>query len=155
MSTISVRKPVSQMLKELERDLNRDDLVFVERMPQIKESERYRDMVLSMFREFHIALVLIRMVFRGGETRAYVFLVRGVGESGVPTGGVVDGYVLVREANGKVTKYIYDSEEAPMDYLSREVLEFADLYRRAEERVIEHGLAEAYRDRGFFGSWLG
>lgn len=149
MGVVNVNKPVSEMLNELSRDLNREDLVLVERMPQIKETERYRDMVISMLKEFHIALVLVRLVFRSGEVKGYVFLIKGEDSGEVPTHGHVEGYIIVKNTGG-LSKYIYNPEDAPLDYLAKEVLSFADLYRKAEERVIELGLSEAYRDRGFF-----
>jgi hypothetical protein len=150
MGTVNVNKPVTSMLSELSSDLARDDLVLVERMPQIKETERYRDVVISMLREFHIALVLVRLVFRSGEVKGYVFLIKGDVGSETPSSGHVEGYVIVRDHGGRVTKYIYNPEDAPLDYLAREVLTFADLYRKAEERIIKLGLTEAYRDKGFF-----
>ncbi|MFP3239455.1 MAG: hypothetical protein RXQ00_09645 [Caldivirga sp.] len=150
MGTVSVNKPVTSMLSELSSDLARDDLVLVERMPQIKETERYRDVVISMLREFHIALVLVRLVFRSGEVKGYVFLIKGDVGGEAPSSGHVEGYVIVRDHRGRVTKYIYNPEDAPLDYLAREVLTFADLYRKAEERIIKLGLTEAYRDKGFF-----
>ncbi len=150
MGTVNVNKPVTTMLGELSNDLNRDDLVLVERMPQIKETERYRDVVINMLKEFHVTLVLVRLVFKSGEVKGYVFLVKADDSSEVPGNGHVEGYVIVRDHRGRITKYVYNPEEAPLDYLAREVLTFAELYRKAEERVIKLGLTEAYRDRGFF-----
>ncbi len=150
MGTVSVNKPVTAMLSELSSDLGRDDLVLVERMPQIKETERYRDVVISMLKEFYVTLVLVRLVFKNGEVKGYVFLIK-VDDSGEASGnGHVEGYVIVKDHRGRVTKYVYNPEDAPLDYLAREVLTFAELYRKAEERIIKLGLTEAYRDRGFF-----
>ncbi len=141
------------MLNELMSDLSRNDLLLIERLPYVREYERYRDVVTNILKSFHIALVLVRITFNDGSKRGYVFLIRGeTGEIGkVPTSGIVEGYVVSIDRNGS-RKILYSPAKFndPNEVASR-IIEFANMYRRAEERISQLQLMrEADKDYALF-----
>ena len=147
MNIINVNRPVSTMLEELKADLNKSDLVLVERIPHIKETERYRDVVSNTLKEFGIALVLIRLMFKDGSSKGYAFLMRVINEaSGIAE---VEGFIIENRQGARV-KRIYDKESISIKDLIPMIVEFAELYRRAEERIIQLGLVDAYRGLSIF-----
>ncbi len=77
MGIINVNKKAGAMLDELMKDLSRNDLALLERLPHVRETERYRDVIINTLREFHISLVLVRLVFDDGKIKGYSFLIRG------------------------------------------------------------------------------
>jgi len=157
MRTRGVSEDVNSMLRSLMSDLNRDDLVLIERLPYVREFERYRDVVRNILREFHMALILVRLAFADGTKKGYVFLVRGDGGSvgSIPESGTVEGYVLV--SNGEGEKLIYEPVRfsEPNEVVER-IMEFAQAYRRAEERIAElRIIREADKDYSLFYGELG
>ncbi len=110
MEVVNTGRNVMDMLNELLNDLNRDDLSLIERLPYVREYERYRDVITNILREFHIALVLVRLTFNDGSRKGYVFLIKGEGgELGkIPTSGTVEGYVVSIKGNDR-KKLLYSS----------------------------------------------
>ncbi len=153
MEVVNTGKSVMDMLNELLNDLNRDDLSLIERLPYVREYERYRDVITNILREFHIALVLVRITFNDGSRKGYVFLIRGEsGELGkVPTSGVVEGYV-VSARNSDRKKLLYNPVAFNRaDDVAARIMEFANMYRRAEERISQLQLLhEAEKDYALF-----
>ena len=149
---VEVNDDVYKLIQELKNDLKRQDLVFIERLPPVREYERYRDIILNILKEYHIALVLIRLVFKNGERKGYAILIKG--EEGIlgqiPNKGIVEGYVVQCKDNERL-KVIYKSTkfESPQEIASK-VYEFARIYHEAEARIIEMKLPEAYQDFGIF-----
>jgi hypothetical protein len=152
-SVVNTDKSVMDLLNELLNDLNRDDLVLVERLPYVREYERYRDVITNILKEFHIALVLVRVTFSDGSRKGYVFLIRGEGgELGkLPTMGVVEGYVVTMKGSDKrKLLYMPVKFEKAGDVEAR-IMEFANMYRRAEERISQLRLMrEADKDYALF-----
>lgn len=154
MEVISTGRGVMDMLNELLNDLNRDDLTLIERLPYVREYERYRDVITNILREFHIALVLVRLTFNDGSRKGYVFLIRG-GEGGelgrIPTSGVVEGYVVSVKGNDR-KKLLYNSVTFNRaDDVATRIIEFANMYRKAEERISQlQLLREAEKDYALF-----
>ncbi len=152
-SVVNTGKSVMDLLNELLNDLNRDDLVLVERLPYVREYERYRDVITNILKEFHIALVLVRVTFSDGSRKGYVFLIRGEGgELGkLPTMGVVEGYVVTMKGSDKrKLLYMPVKFEKAGDVEAR-IMEFANMYRRAEERISQLQLMrEADKDYALF-----
>jgi hypothetical protein len=158
MKVVDVGDDVNAMISSLMEDLGRDDLVLVERLPYVREFERYRDVVRNILREFHMALVLVRLAFMDGTRKRYVFLVRGdEGEVGsLSTSGNVEGYVIVSNRSGG-EKRIYRSVRfsGPEEVVGR-IIELARAYRRAEERISElRMMREAERDYALFYEEIG
>ncbi|ADN51749.1 hypothetical protein [Vulcanisaeta distributa] len=153
MEVISTGRSVMDMLNELLNDLNRDDLTLIERLPYVREYERYRDVITNILREFHIALVLVRLTFNDGSRKGYVFLIRGEGgELGrIPTSGVVEGYVVSVKGNDR-KKLLYNSVTFNRaDDVATRIIEFANMYRKAEERISQlQLLREAEKDYALF-----
>ncbi|GGP21355.1 hypothetical protein GCM10007981_12840 [Thermocladium modestius] len=151
MGIINVNKKAGAMLDELMKDLSRNDLALLERLPHVRETERYRDVIINTLREFHISLVLVRLVFDDGKIKGYSFLIRGDGEVGsLPSSGVVEGFI-VEHGGGRSTKFLYEPEEfnGGADLEGR-VKMFADMYRKAEERLTELRFKKVYREREAF-----
>ncbi|KUO81823.1 MAG: hypothetical protein RXN89_02295 [Vulcanisaeta sp.] len=153
MSVVNTGRSVMDMLNELLSDLNRDDLVLVERLPYVREYERYRDVITNILREFHIALVLVRVTFTDGSRKGYVFLIRGEGgELGkIPTTGVVEGYVVTIKGNDR-RKFVYNPARFDRaEDVGARIIEFANMYRKAEERISQLQLMrEAEKDYALF-----
>jgi hypothetical protein len=151
MSVVNINKKASVMLDELVKDLSRNDLLLLERLPHVRETERYRDVILNTLREFHISLVLVRLVFSDGKVKGYSFLIRGNGDIGsLPTSGSVEGFI-VEHGKGKSIKYVYETEEfLGGSELGERIKAFADMYRKAEERLTELRFREAYREKEAF-----
>nr|KJR72486.1 MAG: hypothetical protein TU36_01765 [Vulcanisaeta sp. AZ3] len=153
MSVVDTGRSLLDMLNELLSDLNRSDLVLVERLPYVREYERYRDVITNILREFHIVLVLVRIMFNDGSRKGYVFLIRGEGgELGkLPTSGVVEGYVVSIKGNEK-KKFLYSPVRFDKaEDVSARIMEFANMYRRAEERISQLQLMrEAEKDYALF-----
>ena len=153
MEVINTGKNVMDMLNELLNDLNRDDLSLIERLPYVREYERYRDVITNILREFHIALVLVRITFNDGSRKGYVFLIRGEGgELGkIPTSGIVEGYVVSVRGNDR-KKLLYNPVTfSKADDVATRIMEFANMYRKAEERISQlQLLREAEKDYALF-----
>lgn len=151
MVTVNSGKKVSAMLDELINDLSRNDLVLLERLPHVRETERYRDVILNTLREFHISLVLVRLVFGEGRVKGYSFLIKGEGDVGsLPNSGVIEGFI-VEHGGGKSRKLVYEPEEFSGGAdLEGKVKVFADMYRKAEARLVELRFREAYREKEAF-----
>ena len=153
MEVVNTGKNVMDMLNELLNDLNRDDLSLIERLPYVREYERYRDVITNILREFHIALVLVRITFNDGSRKGYVFLIRGEGgELGkIPTSGIVEGYIVSVKGNDR-KKLLY----SPVTFnraedVAARIMEFANMYRKAEERISQlQLLREAEKDYALF-----
>lgn len=158
MEIINSGKNVFEMLDELMNDLNRNDLSLIERLPYVREYERYRDVVANILKSFHIALVLVRISFSDGAKRGYVFLIRGEsGEIGkIPASGTVEGYVIDVSKNGS-RKILYNPVKFsnPNEVIGR-IMEFANMYRKSEERISQlQLLKEADRDYELFYEEVG
>ncbi|WP_054853356.1 MULTISPECIES: hypothetical protein [Vulcanisaeta] len=153
MEVLNTGRNVMDMLNELLNDLNRDDLSLIERLPYVREYERYRDVITNILREFHIALVLVRITFNDGSRKGYVFLIRGEGgELGkIPTSGVVEGYVVSVKGNDR-KKLLYNPVNfSKSDDVAARIMEFASMYRKAEERISQlQLLREAEKDYALF-----
>ncbi len=140
---------VLSMLSKLEKDFESPEVVLVERLPPVKEPERYRDYVLKILREFHRVCIFVRVVFRDGSRRGYAFQIYGEGELGeLPEKGYVEGVMVEYGGDGTKRKVVY----RPVGYTSsRELVEqlekFAKLFHESELRVLEHKLDEAYREQ--------
>ncbi len=149
MEVVTVQKSVTELLEELKNDLSRNDIKSIARLPLIREYERYRDVILTLLREFHIALVLIRLSFENGELKNYAFLIKG--EEGaygeIPSKGIVEGH-LIHVIRGIGRKFVYQ----PIRFnnsseVASKVFEFAELYRKVEEKISrERLIEEALRD---------
>ncbi|MGC9153449.1 MAG: hypothetical protein ACP5GY_06925 [Vulcanisaeta sp.] len=153
MEVLNTGRNVMDMLNELLNDLSRDDITLVERLPYVREYERYRDVITNILREFHIALVLVRITFNDGLRKGYVFLIRGEGGDlgKIPTSGIVEGYVVSIKGNDR-RKYLYSpiSFNKAEDVATR-IMEFANMYRKAEERIAQLQLMrEAEKDYALF-----
>ncbi len=153
MEVLNTGRNVMDMLNELLNDLSRDDITLVERLPYVREYERYRDVITNILREFHIALVLVRITFNDGSRKGYVFLIRGEGGDlgKIPTSGIVEGYVVSIKGNDR-RKYLYSpiSFNKAEDVATR-IMEFANMYRKAEERIAQLQLMrEAEKDYALF-----
>ena len=153
MEVLNTGRNVMDMLNELLNDLSRDDITLVERLPYVREYERYRDVITNILREFHIALVLVRITFNDGSRKGYVFLIRGEGGDlgKIPTSGIVEGYVVSIKGNDR-RKYLYSpiSFNKAEDVATR-IMEFANMYRKAEERIVQLQLMrEAEKDYALF-----
>ncbi|MGC8543631.1 MAG: hypothetical protein ACP5NQ_06785 [Vulcanisaeta sp.] len=153
MEILNTGRNVMDMLNELLNDLSRDDITLVERLPYVREYERYRDVITNILREFHIALVLVRITFNDGLRKGYVFLIRGEGGDlgKIPTSGIVEGYVVSIKGNDR-RKYLYSpiSFNKAEDVATR-IMEFANMYRKAEERIAQLQLMrEAEKDYALF-----
>jgi hypothetical protein len=153
MEVINTGKNVMDMLNDLLNDLSRDDLSLIERLPYVREYERYRDVITNILREFHIALVLVRVTFNDGSRKGYVFLIRGEGgELGkIPVSGIVEGYV-VSVKGGDKRKLLYSPVSfSRSDDVAARIMEFANMYRKAEERISQlQLLREAEKDYALF-----
>ncbi|GAB6948233.1 hypothetical protein JCM16161A_23630 [Vulcanisaeta sp. JCM 16161] len=153
MEVVNTGRNVMDMLNELLNDLNRDDLSLIERLPYVREYERYRDVITNILREFHIALVLVRLTFNDGSRKGYVFLIKGEGgELGkIPTSGTVEGYVVSIKGNDR-KKLLYSSVAFNRaDDVASRIMEFANMYRKAEERISQlQLLREAEKDYALF-----
>ena len=153
MEVVNTGRNVMDMLNELLNDLNRDDLSLIERLPYVREYERYRDVITNILREFHIALVLVRITFNDGSRKGYVFLIRGEGgELGkIPTTGVVEGYVVSISGSAR-RKLLYSPVTFNRaDDVATRIMEFANMYRKAEERISQlQLLREAEKDYALF-----
>jgi len=129
MEVLNTGRNVMDMLNELLNDLSRDDITLVERLPYVREYERYRDVITNILREFHIALVLVRITFNDGSRKGYVFLIRGEGGDlgKIPTSGIVEGYVVSIKGNDR-RKYLYSpiSFNKAEDVATR-IMEFANM----------------------------
>ncbi len=153
MEVVNTGKNVMDMLSDLLSDLNRDDIKLVERLPYVREYERYRDVITSILKEFHIALILVRLTFNDNSRKGYVFLIRGEdGELGkIPTSGIVEGYVVdIKGAERK--KFLYNPAMfSRSEDVAARIMEFANMYRKAEERISQlQLLREAERSDAFF-----
>jgi len=140
---------VLTMLSRLEDDFNSPDVILVERLPPVREPERYRDYVLKILREFHRVCIFVRIVFRDGSRRGYAFQIYGEGELGeLPEKGHVEGQI-VEYLPGNVKRKIvyrpvaYTSSRELVDKLER----FAKLFHESEIKVLERRLDEAYKEQ--------
>jgi len=138
---------VIKMLQELEHDLKEGDIVLVERLPPVRESEKYREHILNILKEFHKAFIFVRIVFRDGTRKGYAIIISGEGELGdVPTKGIVEGFEVIYQGNEKI-KRIYSpvTFEDPKELLIN-IEKFAKLYHESEVRIIELKFPDAYRE---------
>ncbi len=146
---VKVDKTVYDMLRELEHDLQEGDIVLVERLPPVRESEKYRDHILNILKEFHKAFIFVRIVFRDGSRRGYAIIISGEeGELGnIPEKGIVEGFIVNYSKDGTKTKIVYKEVKFSN---SRELVQnlekFAKLYHESEVRIIDLKLPEAYRE---------
>ncbi len=140
-------KTVLEMLKKLENDLTGGNIVLVERLPPVRETEKYREHIVNILKEFHKAFILIRVVFSDGTRRGYAIVISGEGELGeIPERGIVEGFEVEYLKDRKI-KIVY----RPVAYTSsRELIvnieKFAKLYHESEVRIVELKLPEAYRE---------
>jgi hypothetical protein len=143
---------VLDMLAKLEQDLTSGDIVLVERLPPVRESEKYRDHILNILREFHRACIYVRIVFRDGTRRGYAFIISGEGELGqLPERGIVEGFVVEYRPSGEKYRVVYK----PVAFTNTGELidkleKFAKLYHSSEVRIIELKIPEAYREHILF-----
>ncbi len=139
---------VLDMLKKLENDLLKGNIILVERLPPVRETEKYRDHIANILREFHKAFILVRIVFADGVRRGYAIIISGEGELGeLPQRGIVEG-LEVEYSNDRKRKIVY----RPVAFTSPQELvnnleRFAKLYHESEVRIVELKLPEAYREQ--------
>ncbi|NPA23639.1 MAG: hypothetical protein GXO23_05035 [Crenarchaeota archaeon] len=139
---------VLDMLRKLENDLLKGNIILVERLPPVRETEKYRDHIVNILREFHKAFILVRIVFADGIRRGYAIIITGEGELGeIPQRGIVEG-LEVEYTSEKKRKVVYrpvafTSAKELMNNLER----FARLYHESEVRIVELKLPEAYREQ--------
>ncbi|NPB00038.1 MAG: hypothetical protein GXO10_01550 [Crenarchaeota archaeon] len=139
---------VLDMLRKLENDLLKGNIILVERLPPVRETEKYRDHIANILREFHKAFILIRIVFADGVRRGYAIIISGEGELGeIPQRGIVEG-LEVEYMGDKKRKIVY----RPVAFTSPQELvnnleRFAKLYHESEVRIVELKLPEAYREQ--------
>lgn len=141
---------VVDLIEELAKDLERSDVLFIERLPPVREWERYRDVILKILREFHIALIIVRVIFRS-ERKGYAIIIKGEGElNQLPSKGVVEGF-LVKCINDECEKIIYKEVtfNNPQE-LVENIQKFAKLYHKAEARIVEYKMPEAYREASIY-----
>ncbi len=140
-------KTVLDMLKKLENDLTQGNIILVERLPPIRETEKYREHILNILREFHKAFIIVRIVFSDGTRRGYGIIISGEGELGqIPERGIVEGFE-VEYLPDKKRKIVYK----PVAFISSKELminleRFAKLYHDSEVMILELKLPEAYRE---------
>jgi len=100
-------KTVLEMLKKLENDLTGGNIVLVERLPPVRETEKYREHIVNILKEFHKAFILIRVVFSDGTRRGYAIVISGEGELGeIPERGIVEGFEVEYLKDRKI-KIVY------------------------------------------------
>ena len=140
---------VLSMLSKLESDFRCSDIMLVERLPPVREPERYRDYVVKILREFHRVCIFVRIVFGNGLTRGYAIQIHGEGELGqLPERGYVEGFTVEYHPDGTKRSVFY----RPVGYTSsKELVEqlerFARLFHESELKIVERKLDEAYRER--------
>lgn len=138
MEVVKVGKSVSSLLEELLLDLNREDLVYLERVPPPRAGERYRDLVVRNFLEFGIGIVLVKLGFADGRWKFYALVARNSWSGSA----VVEGHLI---SNGKVLEY--DPMSLPVSEVASGVEKFANAYWKAEERILGRKIEEAYREQ--------
>ncbi|NPA69559.1 MAG: hypothetical protein GXO26_02010 [Crenarchaeota archaeon] len=139
---------VLDMLKKLENDLLRGNIILVERLPPVRETEKYRDHIANILKEFHKAFILVRIVFADGVRRGYAIIISGEGELGeLPQRGIVEG-LEVEYSGDKKRKIVYRpvAFTSPQELVSN-LERFAKLYHESEVRIVELKLPEAYREQ--------
>ncbi len=135
------------MLQELERDLKEGDIVLVERLPPVRESEKYREHILNILKEFHKAFIFVRLVFRDGTRKGYAIIISGEGELGeIPSRGTVEGFQVIYKGDDKVKRVYTPVTFTDAKELLLNLEKFAKLYHESEVRIIEMRFPDAYRE---------
>ncbi|ACB40475.1 hypothetical protein [Pyrobaculum neutrophilum] len=129
-------QPVSALLKLLEDDLKRDDIVHLERVPSPRAGEKYRDVVSRFFTEFGIATVYIRLRTVAFEKR-YVVIAR----YDWAVGGVVEGWLV----EGDVVK-IYEPIAISLSDIGKTLEYYGEMFWRAEEKLLAKKMADVYSE---------
>ncbi|MEM1597974.1 MAG: hypothetical protein QW598_07190 [Pyrobaculum sp.] len=129
-------QPVSALLRLLEEDLKRDDVIYLERVPAPKPGEKYREVVSKFFTEFGIATVYIRVRTPTSERR-YVISAK----YDWAVGGLVEGWVV----EGDVVK-MYEHVAISLADIGKTLDYFGDAFWKAEERLLAKKMGEAYAE---------
>lgn len=129
-------QPVSKLLQQLEEDLRRDDIIYLERVPSPRAGEKYRDVVSRFFTEFGIATVYIKVRSPSFERR-YVINAK----YDWAMGGVVEGWVV----EGDVVR-MYEPVAISLSDIGKALDYYGETYWKAEERLLSKKMAEAYTE---------
>ena len=138
---------ISELVKQLEHDMKFGEIILIERLPPVREYERYRDVLMNILKEFHIALVLIRIIFKNGMKRNYAILIQGEGElNKLPEKGEVQGFIIECTENKCVKKVYQSMKFTSSQELISNIQKFAELYHESEVRIIQLKMPEAYSE---------
>jgi len=127
-------QPVTALLRLLEEDLKRDDVIYVERVPAPRAGERYREVVSKFFTEFGLATVYIRVRTATFERR-YVISAKFDWVSG----GIVEGWVV----EGNVVK-IYEPIAVSAPDIEKALDYYGDIFWKTEEKLLSKKMAQTY-----------
>ncbi len=140
MQVIRTNRSASELVDLLIKDLNRDDIVGLARIPEPRIEEKYREVLKRVYESVGLCMATVWIEFLDGSKKSYVFLIRANVKDSMDNylsnGGIVEGY-LVETKNGQITHTIYESfsfSQASEAFIKFD--EVGDRYRRVETRVV-------------------
>jgi len=138
------------LLQELSRDLRSNGLSYVARIPIPRVGERYRDLLMSIYKSSGNALATLWLEMDDGTRRIYSLYIHADIESCVDSlleaPARVSGHLIEIKDGGASFK-----EYAPLKLpIASEIFprieEMAKLYRLSEDRILNEKTLESYYD---------
>lgn len=140
MRVIQDSRSASELIDLLVKDLNREDIIGLARIPEPRVEEKYREVLKRVYESVGMCMASVWIEFTDGSKRFYVFLIRanvidGM-ESYLSNGGNVEGY-LVEMKNGEIihTNFKSFSFSKVADAFIK-FDEVGDRYRKVETKVV-------------------
>ncbi|MGB9729978.1 MAG: hypothetical protein ACP5GU_04990 [Thermoprotei archaeon] len=140
MRVVRDSRLVSELIDLLVKDLDREDIIGLARMPEPKVEEKYREVLKRIYESVGMCMASVWIEFTNGSKRFYVFLIRaniidGM-EGYLSNGGTVEGYLV--EVKGKEISHInftpFSFSKVTDAFIKFD--EVGDKYRKVETKVV-------------------
>ncbi|MEM3833190.1 MAG: hypothetical protein QW128_06310 [Thermoprotei archaeon] len=153
MRVVQDSRLASELIDLLVKELDREDIIGLARMPEPKVEEKYREVLKRVYESVGMCMASVWIEFSDGSKRFYVFLIRANVTDGMENylsnGGTVEGYLV--EVKGKEVSHV---NFAPFSFskVADAFVKFdevGDKYRKVETRVVMRRALEKEKSEEF------